>query len=138
MSHSRCHRGKPWERGQIPTMSRLEPWGAHGTSCPPSFQRGTGCAGWTLQEFTCASVCLQPPLPPSSTSAPGRRIGHLGSSRCWLSWVVSTGAPQLSACLLQVLPPYAHSSSLPSHARSALFNTITMGMPTSPGSCQGG
>lgn len=79
---------KPWNMSQPPSMTRVDPVyvcvggsGLPPLPLPPS-QVPEGMLGRGLfQEPTCASECLQPPLPPCSRNVLGRRTGHLGQRR---------------------------------------------------------
>lgn len=74
--------GRLWDMSQTPSVTRADPMGPFGGSgLLLSFPGAQGVLGRVLQAPTCASECLQPPLPPCSRSVPGRKTGHLGQGQ---------------------------------------------------------
>lgn len=74
-------------------------WGTRPPAPPFLLRVDKGASGRALQEPTCASECPQPPPPPCSKGAPGRKTGHLGGGR---GRAQAGASPPLSAWTLNL------------------------------------
>lgn len=113
------------------THERRGPCGRWGTRppAPPSLLRvDRGAPGRALQEPTCASECPQPPPPPCSKGAPGRKTGHLGGGR---GGAQAGASPPLSAWTLNLDTDCSPPGPAPTATRQARRATPSRPSPAS-------